>query len=158
MNRLDKLQKGIDCFLAVFLLVTIFAFGYKTISESWEPLYNSARYLSRLKTYMPEDYDALDMLTARIRSVEDELNEVLWHKTELGYLNSTFQYSLGKNMINTGSSEMITLPSGALYDLPAYVDTTHQTDEVLAFFDTLKVPHLFVFEHPTTYGDNQPQG
>ncbi len=158
MNRLDKLQKGIDCFLAIFLLVTIFAFGYKTISESWEPLYNSARYLSRLKTYMPEDYDALDLLTARIRSVEDELNEVLWHKTELGYLNSTFQYSLGKNMINTGSSEMITLPSGALYDLPAYVDTTHQTDEVLAFFDTLEVPHLFVFEHPTTYGDNQPQG
>ena len=91
MNRLDKLQKGIDCFLAIFLLVTIFAFGYKTISESWEPLYNSARYLSRLKTYMPEDYDALDMLTARIRSVEDQLNEVLWHKTELGYLNSTFQ-------------------------------------------------------------------
>ena len=25
MNRLDKLQKGIDCFLAIFLLVTIFS-------------------------------------------------------------------------------------------------------------------------------------
>ena len=62
-------------------------------------------------------------------------------------------------MINTGSSEMITLPSGGSVRScrPTWTPPTRPS-EVLAFFDTLEVPHLFVFEHPTTYGDNQPQG
>lgn len=156
---MSKLEKALNGVLAVFLLVTIFLFGFYTIYPNALTLFESARSYSRLKDYMPaENYTFMEHTTARIRSFEDRFNEVLWKKDELGYLNSTAQYSLGKNMINTGSSNMITLPSGDLYDLPQYVDTTNQTDEVIDFLSGLDVPTLFVFEHPTTYGANLPEG
>lgn len=156
MSRLEKVLNGV---LAVFLLATIFAFGYKTIYPNYMTLFESARSYSRLKSYMPaEDYTFLEHTAARIRSLEDRFNEVLWKKDELGYMNSTFQYAIGKNMINTGASNMITLPTGDLYDLPQYVDTSDQTAEAIEFLNSLDVPTLFVFEHPTTYGVNDPEG
>lgn len=148
-----------NAILAAFLLVTIFVFGYMTIKPNFDTLFESARSYSRLKNYMPaEGYTFLEHTAARIRSLEDRFNEVLWKKDELGYMNSSVQYALGKDMINTGSSNMVTLETGALYDLPAYVDTSNQTAEIIAFAETLDVPFLYVFEHPTTYGDNVPSG
>ena len=151
-----KILNGI---LAVFLMVMIFTFGYKTISGNFMPLFESARAYPRLINYMPaENYTFLEHTTARIRSFEDKFNEVLWKKDELGYLNSTVQYSMGKDMINTGASSMITLPSGDLYDLPVYVDTSLQSQEIADFLGSLDVPTMYVFEHATTYGGNEPVG
>lgn len=148
-----------NAFLAAFLIITIFLFGYMTIKPNISTLFESARSYSRLKSYMPaENYTFLEHTSARIRSFEDRFNEVLWKKDELGYMNSSVQYALGKDMINTGSSSMVTLKTGALYDLPAYVDTSSRTSEIIAFAETLDVPFLFVFEHPSTYGENAPEG
>lgn len=153
----SRAARATNAILAAFLLVTIFVFGYMTIKPNFSTLFESARSYSRLKNYMPaEDYTFLEHTSARIRSFEDKFNDVLWKKDELGYMNSSVQYALGKDMINTGSSSMITLETGALYDLPAYVDTSNQTDEIIAFAETLDVPFLYVFEHPTTYGENVP--
>ena len=152
-------EKITNWILAVFLLATVFVFGYKTISENFMPLFESARAYPRLINYMPaENYTFLEHTTARIRSFEDKFNEVLWKKDELGYMNSTVQYALGKDMINTGSSSMVTLGTGALYDLPKYVDTSNQTAEIIEFSETVDAPFLYVFEHPTTYGENVPEG
>lgn len=156
MSRITKITNIV---LAVFLLATIFTFGYKTISENFMPLFESARAYPRLINYMPaENYTFLEHTTARIRSFEDKFNEVLWKKDELGYMNSTVQYSLGKDMINTGASSMVTLQTGGLYDLAKYVDTSNQTSEIIEFSESLDVPFLYVFEHPVTYGDNVPTG
>ena len=87
---MSKTAKITNIVLAVFLLATVFTFGYKTISENFMPLFESARAYPRLINYMPaENYTFLEHTTARIRSFEDKFNEVLWKKDELGYMNST---------------------------------------------------------------------
>lgn len=155
----SKAARVTNAILALFLLVTIFTFGYMTIKPNFDTLFESARSYSRLKSYMPaENYTFLEHTSARIRSFEARFNEVLWKKDELGYMNSSVQYALGKDLINTGASSMVTLETGALYDLPAYVDTSKRTSEIIAFAESLDVPFLFVFEHPTTYGENMPAG
>lgn len=155
---MSKLQKIIDGVLAVFLLALIFLFGFKTVWPNRIRLLDAARSQTRLLTYMPADYTQLEKLAARIRSTEDRLNEVLWKKDELGWFNSSVQYALGKKMINTGASSMITLPTGDLYDLPAKADPSPMIGEILTLRDSLDVPFLYVFEHPTTYPGNQPEG
>lgn len=155
---MTRLQKVIDAALAVFLLATIFTFGYKTVWENRDDLMYSVRNLSRLKAYMPEDYNALDMFSARVNSFDTTLNNVMWKKDELGYLNSSFQYALGKKMIATGKYNMVTLPTGDLYDLPQLTDTSNQTDEIIEFVGGVDVPVTYVFEHPTTYEGNMPEG
>ena len=44
----------------------------------------------------------------------------MWLKDDMGYVNSAFQYALGKKVINTGSQNMIRLTTGHLYDLNNY--------------------------------------
>lgn len=156
MKLSEKITNGI---LAVFLIALIFTFGYKTISENFMPLFESARAYPRLINYMPaENYTFLEHTTARIRSFEDKFNEVLWKKDELGYMNSSVQYALGKDMINTGASSMVTLENGNLYDLAKYVDTSNNVAEIVEFSESIDKPFLYVFEHPVTYGENVPEG
>lgn len=155
---MSRLQKIIDGALAVFLLALILVFGFNTVWPNRIRLLDAARSQTRLLTYMPADYTQLEKLAARIRSTEDRLNEVLWKKDELGYFNSSVQYALGKKMINTGSSGMVTLPTGDLYDLPRKADPSPMIGEILTLRDRLDVPLLYVFEHPTTYPGNHPEG
>lgn len=155
---MTKTQKAIDACLAVLLIALICVFSFKTIWPNRKELYDSARLMSRLKKYMPEEHDASDLLTARIDSFEAKFNDVMWKKDELGYLNSTFQYALNKDLVTTGASSMVTLGTGDLYDLPTYKDTSAQTDEIIEFAENAGVPVLFIYEHPTTYPGNMPTG
>jgi len=156
MKRIEKITNLI---LAVFMLAMIFTFGYKTISENFMPLFESARAYPRLINYMPaENYTFLEHTNARIRSFEDKFNEVLWKKDELGYMNSSVQFALGKDMINTGASSMVVLETGGLYDVAKYVDSSSNTSEIIEFSGMVDVPFLYVFEHPVTYGENVPEG
>lgn len=155
---MSKIEKITNAVLALFLIALIFAFGYKTISENFSPLFESARSYTQIKEYLPEDYTALDYVGGRIRSFESKFNDVLWHKDDLGYLNSSVQYAIGKDMINTGGANMITLSTGDLYDISDYQDTSAQVNEIIAFSDTIDVPFLYVLEHSTTYGMNDAEG
>lgn len=155
---MTRLQKVLDTILAVFLLVLIFSFGYKTVWENKDKLIGAARHMTKLQPYLPEDYNALDMFSARISSFDAALNNVMWKKDELGYLNSSFQYAMGKDMIATGKFNMLTLKTGDLYDLPTETDTKKQTDEIIAFAENAGVPVVYVHEHPTTYEGNMPEG
>ena len=155
---MSKIEKITNAILALFLLALVFAFGYKTISENFSPLFESARSYTQIKEYLPEDYTALDYIGGRIRSFESKFNEVLWHKDDLGYLNSSVQYAIGKEMINTGGANMITLKTGDLYDISDYQDTSAQQAEIIAFSEAIDVPFLYVLEHSTTYGMNDAEG
>ena len=155
---MTRLQKVIDAVLALFLIALIFVFGFKTVWPNRTELYNSVRRMSRLENYLGEDYNALDMVAARINSFEDKLNAVMWKSDELGYLNASFQYALGKKIITTGKFNMLTLPTGDMYELPAYADTSAQTGEIIALADQIETDFTFVYEHPTTYEGNLPEG
>ena len=155
---MTRTEKIINYIMAVFLLVVICLFGFMTVKGGWRDLYKSATRMKQLKAYLPEDPGILDNISARISSFDSTLNEKLWKKNELGYFNSSFQYALGKKVITTGSTKMLTLPTGDLYDLPVYEDLSGMTDEIIAFAGTLDVPFLFVYEHPTTYEGNRPTG
>lgn len=155
---MSKIEKITNAILAVFLIALIFLFGYKTISENLSPLFESARSYSQIREYLPEDYNILEYTGARIRSLESKFNDVLWKKDELGHLNSTVQYAIGKDMINTGGANMITLKTGDLYDISEYQDTKAQTDEIIAFAEAIDVPFYYVMAHATTYGMNDAEG
>ena len=155
---MTRTEKIINYIMAVFLLVVICLFGFMTIKGGWRDLYKSVTRMKQLKAYLPEEPDILDNISARVSSFDSTLNNVLWKKDELGYFNSSFQYALGKKIITTGSTKMLTLPTGDLYDLPVYEDLSDMTGEIIAFADTLEKPFLFVYEHPTTYEGNRPTG
>ena len=85
----------------------------------------------------------------------------MYGASELGYVNSSMQYAMGKRMITTGSQNMIKLNSGHLYDLQDYVSMDSAADSIAALKE--RVPEgtkfLFVYEHPTVYrADQMPEG
>ena len=118
-----KLQFGIDVVLTAFFLITIFFFGIMTVKEFHVEIINNAKSKTRLSAYVEDINTATtwEKLCASIRSVDSLLNSSIYLGDEIGYINSTFQYALGKDLIATGASKMVTLNSGHLYDLQNYV-------------------------------------
>ena len=158
-NEPNRLQFRIDLVLTVLFLATIFFFGIMTVATDLTGLHNAFGSRNRLKDYLPdpENYSQWDFLTARIRSLDDYLAENVYLADELGYANSSFQYALGKRMINTGAQQMLTLSSGHLYDLQSDVSMEPAIANVLAMKDFVPegTPFLFVYEHPTIYDPDQ---
>jgi hypothetical protein len=157
-EKITRLSRVVDAILAAFLIALIFAFSFKTIYPHFKALYNSTRLMSRLEGYLPDDYDALDLLSARIQSFEKTFGEKLWHQEELSKINAGIQISLGKNMITTGEASMVKLPTGDLYDIQMPIDITDRLDEIVRFAAQLDVPFTYVYEHPTNYGDDKLTG
>lgn len=162
-EKTNRLQYRIDIILTALFLVTIFVFGIMTVATGWDGIYNAGRALGRLVTFMddPEDYNGWDLFCARIRSVDSHLASNVFASEELGYLNSSFQYAIGKRLINTGATQMLTLESGHLFDLQNYVSMDTGVSNIQAMADTVPAgtPFLFVYEHPTVYEDNKiPEG
>ncbi len=161
MNAPDKpgkLQLRIDIILTLIFLAVIFFMGIMTLLTDMHGIYVAATKRSTLLSYLsdPEDYSAWDYFAARIRSVDDYLAENAYGADELGYMNSSFQYALGKRMINTGASQMVTLNSGHLFDLQNYVSMESAVQNIVDMRATAgDRPFLFVYEHPTIYSDDQ---
>lgn len=158
-----KLQYRIDIVLTALFLVTIFFFGIMTPIMDFDGIYGAASKMTSLKSYLSdtENYSAWEMFCARIRSVDTYLNSNIYLSDQMGYLNSGFQYKLGKRMIATGSTKMITLNSGHLYDLQDYVPMDEAAEEIVALKDQYasEIPFIFVYEHPTVYEEDQmPEG
>ena len=155
----NRLQYRIDLVLTALFLAAIFFFGIMTVATDLTGLHNAFGSRNRLKGYLadPENYSQWDFLAARIRSLDDYLAENVYMADELGYANSSFQYALGKRMINTGAQQMLTLNSGHLYDLQNDVSMEPAIENVLAMQDCVPegTPFLFVYEHPTIYAPDQ---
>lgn len=158
-----KLQYRIDLVLTALFLVTIFFFGIMTPIMNFDGIYDAGRLMSNLAPHLPDpdNYNAWDMFCARIRSVDTYLSSNIYLSEQMGYLNSSFQYGLGKNLIATGATKMITLNSGHLYDLQNYVPMQGAAEEIVDLKNRYAqdMPFVFMYEHPTVYEDTQmPEG
>ena len=158
-------SKALTRFTAAILTVAFLGFVFAalvgTLVHSGEELNKAVRRMTILQAYLPEEWDALDLLQARISSFTNAVSEHMWRKEGMGYINSAFQYALGKKVINTGNQNMITLTTGHLYDLMDYKSLRKNAEDIVALRETTLggIPFLFVYEHPTLYDpDMLPAG
>ncbi len=159
----SKLQFRIDLVLTVLFLVVIFFMGAMTVITDFSHMHRTTMARSRLAEYLPdpENYSQWDFLAARIRSVDDYLAENIYMAEKLGHLNSTVQYAMGKRLVNTGSTQMLKLNSGHLYDIQSYVSMEPAVGNIMEMRSLVPegVHFLYVYEHPTIYSPTQmPEG
>ncbi len=162
-NAPSGLQYRIDIIIAALFIIMIFFFGIMTAVTQWKEIDEHVRQIKYIQPYLedPNDYSAWDLTAARIRSVDDYLAGNLYGATELGYVNSSLQYGIGKRMITTGSQSMVTLNSGHLFDLQSYIPMDSGAEAIGALRDSVPedTQFLFVYEHPTVYrADQMPAG
>ena len=148
-----KVSRITAAVLTVAFLGFIFVAFFSMVIGNREDLAHSVRMTPELKKSLPAHPSRLDRLSARINGFTSGIAGIMWHKDELGYINSAFQYGLGKKVINTGSQNMITLNDGHLYDLSNYKSLTENALEIAALRNTTLagIPFLFTYEHPTLY-------
>lgn len=159
----SKSQFRIDAVLTALFLAALVFMGAMTLLTDHEGIFKAAVSKSRLSGYLEQSWEESslwDRLCARIRSVDDYIAGNVYGATELGYVNSSVQYAMGKQLITTGASQMLTLNSGHLYDLQNYVSMDNSTADVQAMRDLCgEIPFLYVYEHPTIYSaDQMPAG
>ena len=150
-----KLTRITAAILTVAFLGFVFTVFFVMLVQEHDALVHSVQMTPELKATLPEHPDKLDRLSARISSFTAAIADKMWLKEDMGYVNSAFQYALGKRVINTGTQNMITLTTGHLYDLTDYKPLEANAREIVATRkSTLAgIPFLFVYEHPTLYDD-----
>ena len=139
--------------LTVIFLGFIFTAFFTMVITHRQDLVHSVLMTKELKATLPQHASPLDRLAARIGSFTAAIAENMWLKEDMGYANSAFQYALGKQVINTGSQNMIRLTDGHLYDLCDYKPLAKNAEEIVELRNTAfkGLPFLFVYEHPTLY-------
>jgi len=148
-----KVSRITAAVLTVAFLGFIFVAFFSMVVGNPHELARSVQMTSDLKKTLPKHPSRLDRLSARISGFTSTISDIMWHKDEMGYINSAFQYALGKRVINTGSQNMITLTDGHLYDLSNYKPLTENALEIAELRRTTLagLPFLFTYEHPTLY-------
>ena len=148
-----KVTRVTAAILTVAFLGFIFVAFFAMVLGNTHELAHSIQMTPDMKKALPAHPDRLDRLAARINGFTATISEIMWHKDEMGYINSAFQYGLGKKVINTGSQNMITLNDGHLYDLCNYKSLTENALEIAELRRTVLagLPFLFTYEHPTLY-------
>ena len=149
--------------LTAFFLAGIFALCVLTFATDGEGLFNSLRYRTKLSPYLPSDPGPLDMLEARIRSFDSEFSQNLYGTPAMQRFNASLQSAMGKKMLSLGSSDMIRLTTGQLYDIMEERDMTTAADEVASIAslvaDRYGIPFTVLYEHPSVYrADMLPEG
>ena len=149
-KKLNRITAGI---LTVAFLGFIFTAFAAMLINHHRQLLDSVRMDADMRKTLPEHADVLDKLSARISGFTGAISENMWLKDGMGYVNSAFQYALGKKVINTGSQNMITLTDGHLYDLADYKPLGESAQNIIEQADTALagIPFLFTYEHPTLY-------
>ncbi|MBR6219181.1 MAG: hypothetical protein IKQ80_01310 [Clostridia bacterium] len=155
MNKTPSktLSRAVAAVLAAAFLGFVFTAFFTMLIQSGDALRSSVQMTPTMKKTLPANPDRLDRLSARINGFTSAAANNMWLKDDMGYVNSAFQYALGKKVINTGSRNMIRLNTGHLYDLTDYKSLADNAGDIAALRNTtLKdYPFLFVYEHPTLY-------
>lgn len=151
----SRLRRGLSAVLAVLMLAGCAFMCAMTLVPNRKNLLHALTYRSKLQAYLPEDGEpnALELFAARVRSLDAEVSASVYRSEELGQLNATVQYALGKRLVSTGSAQMVRLNGGWLYDLQEEQSLESAAEEILDLQKTLPdgLPFLFVYEHPTVY-------
>lgn len=155
MNDQLKLTRRVNVIVAAIFIAVIFTVMIFTVITGYEGINESARRMTKLSKYLPDDWNMLDMLNARIRSVQSELASNMWLSEELSLMNTDLQYAMGKRMILTGNSKTIKLNTGQLYELMPRTDVTDTVTRIINLRDRMPEgsKFCFVYEHPTLYKD-----
>lgn len=155
MQKSKKLTRIIAIILTVLFLGFILTAFATMLIKSHRELLHSVQMTKEMRATLPEHPDKLDRFAARINGFTAGIAENMWLKDEMGYVNSGFQYALGKRVINTGSQNMIRLTTGHLYDLADYKHLQGNAEDIVALRSEAfaGLPFLFVYEHPTLYDD-----
>ena len=150
-----RLNRAVAIVLSALFLGFVFTAFFVMAVNNAQSISDAMWKKSILSQYEPEDPDLLDRLQARVSAFTSVIADGMWLKEDMGYVNSAFQYGLGKRMINTGSQNMVTLTTGHLYDLQNYVPMAAGAEEILNLRNgpLSDLPFLFVYEHPTLYDD-----
>lgn len=161
MQKSKKLTRITATILTVLFLGFILTAFATMLIKSHRELLHSVQMTEKMRATLPQHPDKLDRLAARINGFTAGIAENMWLKDEMGYVNSGFQYALGKRVINTGSQNMIRLTTGHLYDLADYKPLQGNAEDIVALRNGVfgDYPFLFVYEHPTLYDDAMmPEG
>ena len=150
-----KIQRIVASVLTIAFIPLIFAFGIYCLVSNPAELVNSLRY-SHARSYLASDEEGtkfFPMLKARIQSLENTLGETVPLSSELGYLNASFQYALGKRMVTQGDQMLLSLPDGQIYNMTTRQSLAAEAEEVVGFYEQLdgSVPFLFAYINPQFY-------
>ena len=150
-----KIQRIVASVLTVAFIPLIFAFGIYGLVSNPEELVDSLRY-SHARSYLASDEEGtkfFPMLKAHIQSLENTLGETVPLSSELGYLNASFQYALGKRMVTQGDQMLLSLPDGQIYNMTTRQSLAAEAEEVVGFYEQLdgSVPFLFAYINPQFY-------
>lgn len=150
-----KIQRIVASVLTIAFIPLIFAFGIYGLVSNPEELVDSLRY-SHARSYLASDEEGtkfFPMLKARIQSLENTLGETVPLSSELGYLNASFQYALGKRMVTQGDQMLLSLPDGQIYNMTTRQSLAAEAEEVVGFYEQLdgSVPFLFAYINPQFY-------
>ncbi len=156
MKESRTLNRAVAAILTVAFLGFVFTAFVVMVTGHFQDLRKSIQLTDEKLALLPDSANPLERLSGRINGFTAEIADDMWLKKELGYVNSAFQYALGKRMINTGSQNMVRLNTGHLYDLNPYKDLSKNVADIIEQRETVMkdYPFLFVYEHPTLYSDD----
>ena len=97
MNNIPskKVTRATAAILTVAFLGFVFAAFFAMVVGSRDELVHSIQMTPAMKKALPKNAGPLDRLSARINGFTSTISEIMWHKEEMGYVNSAFQYGLG---------------------------------------------------------------
>lgn len=150
-NRLTRVIAGI---LTALFIPVIFAGGIYGLVTHWDDIVQSVRF-SKSRGYLedPDDVSFFSMTKARIQSLQTALGDSVALKDELGHINASFQYALGKELAVAGSWQLLKLPGDQLYALSQRETLADEAQEVADFYIQVKdrAPFLFAYVNPQFY-------
>lgn len=147
-SRAQKIVAGV---LTVLFLTTVVGFGLYGILSNPSAVYNSVRF-HKAKSFLadPEDTSFFPMTRARIASLEHNLSNTLPFREELGAINASFHYAIGKDLVTEGDKQMLRLENDQLYYITNYDTLARQAQEIIDFYNYIdgEIPFLFSFVTP----------
>lgn len=151
-TRIQKIVAGV---LTALFIPLIFGFGVYGLVSDPEEVGKSVLF-SHAQKYLADVDDGakfFPMTKARIQSLQDALGETIPLKDELGYLNASFQYALGKDMIIQGGEQLLSLPGDQIYQITTRKSFAPEAREVVHFYEQLdgRVPFLFAYVNSQFY-------
>lgn len=154
-NGASRIQRIVAAILTALFIPMIFAFGAYGLVSNPSELVDSLRF-SHAKSYLSDIEDGakfFPMLKARIQSLQSALGDTIPLRDELGYLNASFQYALGKDMISMGGEQLLSLPGGQIYQMTTRTTFEAEAREVVGLYEQLdgRVPFLFAYINPQFY-------
>ena len=145
MKESRTLNRAVAAILTVAFLGFVLTAFVVMVTGHFQDLRKSIQLTDEKLALLPDSANPLERLSGRINGFTAEIADDMWLKKELGYVNSAFQYALGKRMINTGSQNMVRLNTGHLYDLNPYKDLSKNAADIIEQRDTVMKDYPFLF-------------